>query len=409
MTSEDFQESLIDSALQTIQKHEGILKELNHQEHNAHQSICDLFEKLNLEGYHISRSVYGLKTAMRIEYRQGPGSGRRVVAFNAEYDALPKIGHACGHNLITTSSVAAFIATCETMRSLFPEKSTFAVRLLGTPAEEAGGGKVQMLEQGAYSDVDACLMVHPMPIASGDPHLLSVATGLAGGFLAIDEVRVTFIGKPAHAAAAPWEGINALDAVIAAYLNVSLLRQQMLPSQRVHGIIVSGGDRANIIPMSATMEYSMRSPTSESLNVLKKKLTDCLEAAATATGCELELKWGVGYADLKPNPTICRSYVSALKAMGHHAILDGSNIEGVLNGGSTDMGNVSHAVPGFHAMFAIPTEGVNHTPQFTAGAGSAEAFKRSLACAAGMAVTACRILVDDTFAAQVRSDFDSGV
>ncbi|RDK39830.1 hypothetical protein M752DRAFT_304200 [Aspergillus phoenicis ATCC 13157] len=223
-----------------------------------------------------------------------------------------------------------------------------------------------MLEQGAYSDVDACLMVHPMPIASG--------------FLAIDEVRVTFIGKPAQAAAAPWE---------------------------VHGIIVSGGDRANIIPMSA-MEYSMRSPTSESLNVLKRKLTDCLEAAATATGCELELTWGVGYADLKPNPTICRSYVSALKAMAHHAVFDGSNIEGVLNGGSTDMGNVSHAVPGFHAMFAIPTEGVNHTPQFTAGAGSAEAFKRSLACAAGMAVTACQILVDDTFAAQVRSDFDSG-
>ncbi|GCB24485.1 peptidase M20 domain-containing protein 2 [Aspergillus awamori] len=383
MTSEDFQKSLIDFAFQTIQKQEGILKELNHQiwsnpelayeEHNAHQSICDLFEKLNLEGYHISRGVYGLKTAMRIEYRQGPGSGRRVVAFNAEYDALPEIGHACGHNLITTSSVAAFIATCETMRSLFPEKAELT---------------------GAYSDVDACLMVHPMPIASGDPNLLSVATGLAGGFLAIDEVRVTFTGKPAHAAAAPWEGINALDAVVAAYLNVSLLRQQMLPSQRVHGIIVSGGDRANIIPMSATMEYAMRSPTSESLNVLKKKLTDCLEAAATATGCGLELKWGVGYADLKPNPTICRSYVSALKAMGHHAVIDG---------------NVSHAVPGFHAMFAIPSEGVNHTPQFTAGAGSAEAFKRSLACAAGMAVTACQILVDDTFAAQVRSDFDSGV
>ncbi|KAI2890737.1 hypothetical protein CBS76997_5090 [Aspergillus niger] len=357
MTFEDFQESLIDSALQTIQKYEGILKELNHQiwsnpelayeEHNAHQSICDLFEKPNLEGYHISRGVYGLKTALRIEYRQGPGSGRRVVAFNAEYDALPEIGHACGHNLITTSSVAAFIATCETMRSLFPEKQNI---LLGCLRGNWAGGR----------------------------------------FLAIDEVRVTFIGKPAHAAAAPWEGINALDAVVAAYLNVSLLRQQMLPSQRVHGIIVSGGDRANIIPMSATMEYAMRSPTSESLNVLKKKLTDCLEAAATATGCGLELKWGVGYADLKPNPTICRSY-------------------GVLNGGSTDMGNVSHAVPGFHAMFAIPSEGVNHTPQFTAGAGSAEAFKRSLACAAGMAVTACQILVDDTFAAQVRSDFDSGV
>ncbi|GKZ80427.1 hypothetical protein AnigIFM56816_004648 [Aspergillus niger] len=150
MTFEDFQESFIDSALQTIQKHEGVLKELNHQiwsnpelgyeEHNAHQSICDLFEKLNLEGYHICRGVYGLKTEMRIDYRQGPGPGRRVVAFIAEYDALPEIGHACGHNLITTSSVAAFI---EKMRSLFPEKAEFTVRLLGTPAEEGFWGGVQ--------------------------------------------------------------------------------------------------------------------------------------------------------------------------------------------------------------------------------------------------------------------------
>jgi amidohydrolase len=217
------------------------------------------------------------------------------VAFNAEYDALPGIGHACGHNLIATSSIAAFIAACEAMKAQAQNNSNegFTLRLIGTPAEESGGGKVRLLNKGAYKGVDACLMVHPVPMVPGSPDLTGMATVVEGGFLANDKVKVTFTGKPAHAAAAPWEGINALDAVVSAYVNISMLRQQILPTQKIHGVIVNGGDRPNIIPMSATVDYYIRSPTIKSLKPLTEKVVKCFEAAATATGCKVDFDWYV--------------------------------------------------------------------------------------------------------------------
>lgn len=169
----------------------------------------------------------------------------------------------------------------------------YTVRLLGTPAEESGGGKVRLINAGAYKDVDACLMVHPTPMAPGHPDLLSMATVVEGGFLANDKVKVTFTGKPAHAAAAPWEGVNALDAVVSAYVSISMLRQQILPTQKIHGVIVNGGDRPNIIPMSATVDYYVRSPTKETLKPLTEKVIKCFEAAATATGCKVDFDWRV--------------------------------------------------------------------------------------------------------------------
>lgn len=284
------------------------------------------------------------------------------MAFNAEYDALPGIGHACGHNLIATSSIAAFIATCQAMKSQVQSQSSpvpgFTVRLLGTPAEESGGGKVKLINSGAYKDVDACLMVHPVPMAPTNPDLLSIATAVEGGYLANNKVQVTFTGKPAHAAAAPWEGINALDAVVSAYVNISMLRQQILPSQKIHGVIKNGGARPNIIPMSATVDYYIRSPTKKTLKPLTEKVIKCFEAAAIATGCTVEFEWyvhecaiffmrteandnvsrGPGYDDLKSNMPICESYVSAMRAMGHHTLLDNSEQKGALAGASTDMG-----------------------------------------------------------------------
>lgn len=217
------------------------------------------------------------------------------MTFNAEYDALPGIGHACGHNLIATSSIAAFIATCEAMKAQSQQLSGkgFTLRLLGTPAEESGGGKVRLLNKGAYKGVDACLMVHPVPMVLDNPKLMGMATVLEGGYLANDKVKVTFTGKPAHAAAAPWEGINALDAVVSAYVNISMLRQQILPTQKIHGVIINGGDRPNIIPMSATVDYSIRSPTVKTLKPLTEKVVKCFEAAATATGCKVEFDWYV--------------------------------------------------------------------------------------------------------------------
>ncbi|KAJ5576580.1 hypothetical protein N7535_003506 [Penicillium sp. DV-2018c] len=395
-----------DSQLKDINRKIWSSPELAYAEYQAHDHICKLFEGLQAEGYTVKRQAYELETAFEIEYTHGTGG--RVVAFNAEYDALPDIGHACGHNLIATSSIAAFIATCEAMKAYGAPAAGpgFTLRLLGTPAEESGGGKVRLLNKGAYKGIDACLMVHPIPVMPTDPELQGMATVVEGGFLANHKVKITFTGKSAHAAAAPWEGINALDAVVAAYLNISLLRQQILPSQRIHGVIVHGGDRPNVIPRSATLDYYIRSPTVSSLEPLKEKVLKCFEAAATATGCTVEYNWGISYADLKTNMPICESYVTAMQAMGHQTVLDDSGQKNALAGGSTDMGNISYAVPGFHGLFTIPVEGVNHTPQFTDGAGSTESFKRALACAAGMAVVACQVLIDDKFAEDVKKYFD---
>ncbi|KAJ6022806.1 uncharacterized protein N7446_013158 [Penicillium canescens] len=360
--------------------------ELAFKEYNAHNNICTFFESLNDDnGYKITRKAYGIETALEITHKQGHGG--RIVAFNAEYDALPGMGHACGHNLIATSSIAAFLATVETMKALYSNNRTpstsYDVRLFGTPAEEGGGGKLLLINAGAYKSVDACFMVHPFPILSGAPDLLS-SSSCTGQYLANDKVQVTYTGKPAHASAAPWEGVNALDAVVSAYVGISMLRQQIKPTDKIHGVVLRGV---------------------KELRPLTEKVVKCFEAAATATGCTVEFEWEASYKDMKINKPICDSYVSAMNAMGHSTIFDAAGQEGGLSGGSTDMGNVSYEVPSFHGGFYIATDGVNHTPQFTAGAGSEEGFQRSLHCAAGMAVVACRNLVDDSFAKAVESDF----
>ncbi|CAG8212029.1 unnamed protein product [Penicillium olsonii] len=416
MQFSESQSRFLDSVQGALRRYDSQLKDINQKiwsnpelayaEFDAHDHICELFDNLKAEGYSVTRKAYDLETALVVEYKQGDGG--RVVTFNAEYDALPGIGHACGHNLIATSSIAAFIAACEAMKAQSKQSSGngFTLRLMGTPAEESGGGKVRLLNEGAYKDVDACLMVHPIPMVPGNPDLMGMASVVEGGFLANNKVKVTFTGKPAHAAAAPWEGINALDAVVSAYVNISMLRQQILPTQKIHGVIANGGDRPNIIPMSATVDYYIRSPTVKSLKPLTERVVKCFEAAATATGCKVDFEWGPSYDDLKSNIPICESYVSVMRALGHHTLLDNSTQKSTLAGASTDMGNVSYAVPGFHGIFTIPTDGVNHTPQFTKGAGSEEGYKRALACAAGMAVVACQILVDDEFAADVKRNFD---
>jgi amidohydrolase len=182
------------------------------------------------------------------------------------------------------------------MKSLYPNRDTdpncngYTVRLLGTPAEEGGGGKLLLIDGGAYKNVDAAFMVHPFPVLSGAPDLLS-SSSCSGQYLANNKVAVTFTGKPAHASAAPWEGVNALDAVVAAYVNISMLRQQILPTQKIHGVVLKGGERPNVIPASTTVEYYIRSETVGTLRPLTERVLRCFEAAATATGCTVEYKW----------------------------------------------------------------------------------------------------------------------
>ncbi|KAJ6023696.1 Peptidase M20D amidohydrolase predicted [Penicillium herquei] len=421
MQSVQAQQNTIQKVREVLQKYESRLSEINqkiwstpelaYEEHAAHDNICNFFEALS-EEYIVNRQAYGVSTAFEIRYTYGAGG--RVVAYNAEYDALPGMGHACGHNLIATSAIASFLATTETMKTLYSDTEGFSVRLLGTPAEEGGGGKLKLIDAGAYKDVDACFMVHPFPVLTGAPELLSSSSD-SSQYLANDKVSVTFTGKPAHASAAPWEGINALDAVVAAYVNISMLRQQILPTQKIHGVVLKGGERPNVIPASTTVQYYIRSPTKKTLTPLTERVVKCFEAAATASGCTVEFEWyemssdisdwiitdsfrEPAYTDMKYNKPICESYTSAMNAMGYSTIYDAAGQEGGLS-------NVSYEVPGFHGGFYIHTDGVNHTPQFTAGAGSEESFQRSLYCAAGMAVVGCRVLADDGFAGAIKADF----
>jgi amidohydrolase len=262
--------SLFNSLL--CQIHEN--PELGYEEFKAHDNVASLLESLD---YKVTRHAYGIQTALMAEF----GSGGRVIAFNAEYDALPDIGHACGHNLIATMSIGAFIALADTLKRY---KIQGRVRLLGTPAEEGGGGKLKLIEAGAYSDVDACMMIHPGPEDgcagyTGDAYMPTLAN---------KKFTVRFTGKAAHASMSPWQGVNALDAVVLGYSGVSALRQQILPTQRIHGVISEGGKRPNIITAHTSLDYYVRSTSLKSANALMERVIACFEGAAIQTGCKVE-------------------------------------------------------------------------------------------------------------------------
>jgi amidohydrolase len=257
--------------------------ELGYEEFQAHDNIVALLRSL---GFEVTAHAFGVETSFYSEV----GSGGRVVVYNAEYDALPGIGHACGHNLIATASIASFLGVAAALKaSNLPGR----VRLYGTPAEEGGGGKLKLISAGAYKDVDACLMVHPGPPRpapkSHDGHGCCVPTGKAyGTSLANKKFNVTYIGRPAHAAMAPYQGLNALDAVVLAYNGVSMLRQQTRTHDRIHGVILEGGQRPNVITSYAKSGYYVRSATLKEATALQKRVKGCLDGAATATGCEVE-------------------------------------------------------------------------------------------------------------------------
>lgn len=253
--------------------------ELGYEEHFAHETITSYLTSL---GFDVRRHTYGLDTSFEVEV----GSGGRLVIICAEYDALPNIGHACGHNLIATASIATFVATAKAIKNHNIEGR---LRLLGTPAEEGGGGKAKLIDAGAIPlETAAAIMAHPMPA-----HSLSrdqkVYDGLAGLKLVADlKFRVEFRGKPAHAAGQPWNGVNALDAAVAAYTNVGLLRQQIEPDERVHCVIEAGGTVPNVITDYTRMNWAVRSPTIERADKLLERVKGCIDAGAKATGCKVE-------------------------------------------------------------------------------------------------------------------------
>jgi amidohydrolase len=228
----------------------------------------------------VTPHAFGLPTSFLAEY----GSGGRVVTFNVEYDALPGIGHACGHNLIATGSLAAFLGVVAGMKARGIQGR---VRALGTPAEEGGGGKIKLIDAGAYADVSACLMTHPFSGSLMPPEYHGVAYGTC---VASIKFGATFTGRASHAAAAPHQGINALDAAVLAYNGLSMLRQQTKPDQRIQVVILKGGEVPNVITPKSVLDLNVRSSTLEEARELQRRVKNCFEGAATATGCTVAFK-----------------------------------------------------------------------------------------------------------------------
>lgn len=365
--------------------------ELAYEEYKAHDAFVTHLRYLNFE---VTPKAYGLETAFVAEY----GSGGRLVIYNAEYDALPGIGHACGHNLIASAAFASFLGLAAAIKRF---GKPGRVQLLGTPAEEGGGGKLKLLAAGAYDGCDASLMVHPGPGHKLPESIHGVAYVR---MLANVKMRAYFTGKEAHAAIAPWEGVNALDAVCLSYNAISMLRQQIHPFERIHGVFRSAGDRPNITPANCCVEYYSRSDTRANAERLWKRVEKCFEGAAIATGCEVRTEPLNSYADVRPSGALCRAFVDAMPA---GTVQYDENV-GFL-AGSTDMGDVTYACPGFHGAFGIATPvGVaNHTKGFTAVAGTKESLERAVECGKGMAVVGWKVLTDDAFARAMKEEWEA--
>jgi len=316
--------------------------ELGYQEH---ESSARLATYLGEHEFSVEFPTHGVDTAFQATVGS---SGPRVVIC-CEYDALPDVGHACGHNIIATAALGAGVALAGLVDQL-----GIRVTVLGTPAEESGGGKVDLIEAGALEDAAAAMMIHPSPYDLLDP-----------SFQARSSFTVEFFGKESHAAFAPQVGINALDAFVQAYMNVATLRQQILPSDRVHCIIDRGGEATNIIPSYTRSTWGIRSANAERLEELIPKVHACFEAAAQATGCRLEIgELGHPYVNMINEPEMTALFQANSTALGRPLVTESDK---GASGGSSDMGNVSQVVPSIHPMIGIATHGaVNHQKDFAA-------------------------------------------
>jgi amidohydrolase len=302
------------------------------------------------------------------------GSGQLVVALCVEYDALPEIGHACGHNVNAASAVGAALALAAVAGRL-----DITVKVLGTPAEETTGGKVDLIEAGFFDDVSLAMMVHA-----------GASDVVGGSSLAMSMWDVLFEGRPAHAAAAPSEGVNALDALVVAQLAIALARQQLPMGSIVSLIVTEGGSAVNVIPGRSRASVEMRAPGIDQLRVIQDKVRRCLEAGAHASGCTLLVApKGNDYAELRQDPYLSTAYQEAMRAMGRDVVFNADPVA------STDMGNVSQLVPAIHPMVGYDVRGAaHHTAGFAAFGASAGADKAVLDGSFGMAAAACAAALD---------------
>ncbi|KAI9510511.1 hypothetical protein F5148DRAFT_1335385 [Russula earlei] len=362
--------------------------ELCFEERYAHDRLTEF---MSSRGFTVTRHYLGLSTAWCAEFTRGAGG--RTVGVNAEMDALPGIGHGCGHNLIAMAGVGVALAL---RTALERHDVPGTVILLGTPAEETGAGKQILLERGAYEDMDVCIMCHPV---SGDTLELGFVSSLA-----LQSLSVEYFGQPAHAGYAPWDGVNALDAAFVAYAGISALRQQIRPEHRVHGVISGRDWTPNVIPDYAKMSWSVRADARDALEPLRERVVRCLEAGASATGCRHEIALGDRYLDLRQNPVLAED----MAVMAQRCYDIPSYRTQMPSPASTDFGNVSYALPALHPTFTIPTpDGAkNHTPGFAIGARTEAAHAAAVRTAALLARTGLRVLADGAFCARVRAAYE---
>jgi amidohydrolase len=341
---------------------------------------------LESQGFAVERGVAGVATAFRATVETGRGP---TIAILCEYDALPEIGHACGHNVIATAGAGAGAALAA-VRDRLPSGR---IQVIGTPAEEGGGGKVKLIEGGVFADVDAAMMIHGF-----DRWILHQ------DLLGIVRVGFEFTGKAAHAAADPWEGVNALDAVIQTFNNVSMLRQQIRPQARVHGIVTQGGVAPNIIPEAAACTFYVREAQLDRMWDLRRRVVACAEGAATATGCTLTVvDFEAPYEPLKRNDTLLELFRANMQTTG---AVESPPIPDRL--GSSDIGNVSQVVPAIQPMVQIAPHGTPiHSRAFEAAAVSPLARQGMCQAATAMALTTYDLLADPGLIKRARSEFEA--
>jgi amidohydrolase len=360
----------------------GQLIELSHRIHanpeiafHEEKAAAWLTEALAKAGFRVERGAGDLPTA----FVATAGSGPLHIAICAEYDCLPGIGHACGHNIIATAGIGAGIAAARVA-----DEAGLTVRVIGTPAEEGGGGKIILLERGAFDGVHAAMMVHPAPLDVAEPPVIAVS-----------HFDVHYTGKASHASSYPEIGINAADALTIAQVAIGLLRQHIRPNDRIHGIVTKGGDAPNIVPAHTSAKYYVRARTLGQLGEIREKVDRCFEAGARATGCTLEIvEVEQPYAEMRHDAEIAALYKRNAEALGR-VFPDFGAANLMRWAGSTDMGNISLAMPAIHPMIGINSlPAVNHQPEFTERCATEIADQAVYDGALAMAWTAIDLALD---------------
>ena len=371
-----------DAARSTVAAADDELVALSHQIHahpelgfEEHRASARVAEALEGAGYDVQRGVADFPTALVGSI----GSGPLVLGVCVEYDALPDIGHACGHNVIAAAGVAAALGLAPLADDL-----GLTVKVFGTPAEEGGGGKILMLDRGAFAGVHAAMMIHPSPRERADASMLAVS-----------HLGIGFTGKPAHAAAYPQHGINAADALTVAQVSVGLLRQHIRSDQRIHGIVTRGGEAANVIPARTSASYYVRASTLEELAELQPRVEACFQAGATATGAELEItELSAPYAEFRNDAAMVGFYRHNAERLGRRFPELPPDEAGPM--GSSDMGNISRAMPAIHPMVGIECgDSGNHQPEFARWCAQPSADRAIVECGTAMAWTCIDLASDD--------------